>query len=40
MVDVQNHMARGVSFERIFNGLKEGIEKHKEISQLTSSNPI
>jgi len=40
MVDVQNHMARGVSFESIFNGLKEGIEKHKEISRLASSNPI
>jgi adenine deaminase len=36
MVDVQNHMARGLSFETIFNGLKEGIEKHKEISRLAS----
>ena len=40
MVDVQNHMARGLSFETIFDGLKVGIEKHKENSRLQSSNPI
>ena len=40
MVDVQNHIARGLSFETIFNGLKEGIEKHREISRLASKNPI
>ena len=40
MVDVQNHMARGLSFETIFNGLKDGIEKHEENSRMETSNPI
>lgn len=40
MIDVQNHMARGVAFDTIFHGLKEGVGKHREIARIAKAKPI
>jgi hypothetical protein len=40
MVDAQTHMARGLSFKTIFEGLKHGIEKHREVARLAASKAI
>jgi hypothetical protein len=40
MVDAQTHIARGITFDTIFEGLKQGIEKHKEVARLASSKSI
>jgi len=30
MIDVQNHMVRGVEFEQIFEGMRLGVRRHRE----------